>query len=181
MGKVERCKHGHRWTKENTYWQTKSNGKAYRQCRTCRAEQMRAWQAKQPKKQRKPLGPTCRWGHDRSVYGVRVRAGSRTVPLCRACVHERQYLRQHGLTFKDYERMLKEQSGCCAICLRDTPAPNLFFSVDHCHRTGKVRGLLCSMCNLGLGNFKDNRDSLQNAIDYLTRNTATLTLRKGKS
>ena len=42
--------------------------------------------------------------------------------------------------------------------------------VDHCHKTGKIRGLICDSCNVGLGRFKDNIDNLKNAIKYLEKN-----------
>ena len=61
--------------------------------------------------------------------------------------------------------MLKKQNNKCKIC-------NVKFSkstacVDHCHTTNKVRGLLCRLCNIGLGHFKDNTEILTNAITYL--------------
>jgi len=60
--------------------------------------------------------------------------------------------------------LLEHQHGVCAIC-RTRPARTL--CVDHCHVTGQVRGLLCSGCNLGIGQFKDNPALLQAAIAYI--------------
>lgn len=72
-------------------------------------------------------------------------------------------LSKYGITPGEYIDMLLDQDKRCAICnTRD------YLVIDHCHATGKVRGLLCNKCNLGLGLFKDNVDSLQNAIKYLT-------------
>ena len=72
-----------------------------------------------------------------------------------------------NITHDVYLQMLKEQEHKCAICsILDTDLDKLL-SVDHCHTTGKVRGLLCYNCNLALGNFKDNINSLENAIKYL--------------
>lgn len=70
-----------------------------------------------------------------------------------------------GITIEDYDRMLKEQNGSCAIC----ETKPLKLCVDHCHATGKVRGLLCNDCNLGIGKLKDNIKTLQNAISYLSK------------
>lgn len=64
--------------------------------------------------------------------------------------------------------MLEAQGGCCAIC--KAPKGNKL-CVDHDHRTGKVRGLLCSNCNAGLGMFKDSEDLLQSAKGYLNNRT----------
>jgi len=73
-----------------------------------------------------------------------------------------------GTTTKEalerYETLKKAQKGLCAICKQ---TPKTVLAVDHCHLTGKVRGLLCHQCNLGLGNFKDDEVKLQNAINYL--------------
>ena len=77
----------------------------------------------------------------------------------------------YGITLSQYDQILEKQGDACAICGVTTPSSNQFgqisFSVDHCHESGEVRGLLCDTCNRGLGYFKDNPLSLQKAIDYL--------------
>lgn len=70
--------------------------------------------------------------------------------------------KSYGLTEEDYLSLFESQDGKCWICGDDG---KLF--IDHCHKTGKVRGLLCPHCNRGLGGFKDNLDSLANAMVYL--------------
>lgn len=78
--------------------------------------------------------------------------------------------RTYGLTTDDYNKMLESQDNKCFICLSDSPRnKHNVFVVDHCHKTGRVRGLLCTYCNLGLGAFSDNIESLNNAINYLTK------------
>jgi len=74
----------------------------------------------------------------------------------------------YGLTPEQYDVMLEAQGSCCAICAAKKPGgrTKLFF-IDHCHTTGKVRGLLCMRCNTGLGLFLDNPRFLSKAIDYL--------------
>jgi hypothetical protein len=73
----------------------------------------------------------------------------------------------YGITKEQYINMLVEQNNMCAICLH-TPDDVIYdFHVDHCHTTGKIRGLLCRGCNHGLGNFKDNITSLRLAAQYL--------------
>lgn len=77
----------------------------------------------------------------------------------------------YGLTTEDYTRMYQVQGGVCAICGRPETTPNqhkvrpLF--VDHCHKTDKVRGLLCNGCNSALGHFEDDIERLKNAIAYI--------------
>lgn len=76
----------------------------------------------------------------------------------------------YGVSVEDYDRMLKEQGGGCAICSATVPGERTkYFTVDHCHATGKVRGLLCVKCNRGLGLFNDHVQRLQNAAEYLKR------------
>jgi hypothetical protein len=65
------------------------------------------------------------------------------------------------------DAMLESQGGKCAIC-GATEGYN-FPAVDHCHSTGKIRGILCDRCNRGLGFFKDNVAILRAAADYLER------------
>jgi Recombination endonuclease VII len=60
------------------------------------------------------------------------------------------YRTQYSITTEDYERMLIEQNGVCGICLLPPPA-NRRLAVDHCHRSGAVRKLLCTKCNMALG------------------------------
>jgi len=79
-------------------------------------------------------------------------------------------LRQNGLTIEDYRRMSTEQEGRCAICRTDVPGQNAArLILDHDHKTGVVRGLLCSSCNRGLGYFADSPERLLAAASYLKR------------
>ena len=78
----------------------------------------------------------------------------------------RALMRNYGIGLKDYNKMSLEQGHVCYIC-GFKPKENL--AVDHCHTSGKVRGLLCKPCNMGLGNFRDDVHALQAAIAYLSR------------
>lgn len=78
-----------------------------------------------------------------------------------------KYLRKtYGISLEDYQSILSVQGGVCAIC-KKTPSDNISLHVDHDHKTGFIRGLLCYQCNDGLGNFKDNKELLEKAIRYL--------------
>jgi len=83
------------------------------------------------------------------------------------------YQREYGLESITLETLYQEQQGRCGIC--ETPIDSVIFGVknryrtvvDHDHLTNKVRGLLCHLCNAGLGMFKDNPENLMRAYSYL--------------
>lgn len=72
--------------------------------------------------------------------------------------------RKFGITLEQYDQLLIDQDYTCAICKGSVIGT---LHVDHCHITQKVRGLLCSECNLGLGKFKDDPELLKEALEYL--------------
>lgn len=88
---------------------------------------------------------------------------------------EGHYLRRYGLTYFDYLSMCESVGSCCQICSKElqVAGPGIgkgcmdICVVDHCHSTGKIRGILCQTCNRGLGLFKDNSKVLQKASDYI--------------
>jgi hypothetical protein len=83
---------------------------------------------------------------------------------------EAAWKRKYGISGEDYEAFLKSQNGVCAICsTHNVGGRHKFFHVDHNHKTRKVRGLLCSNCNRGLGLFKDDPKVLKKAIEYLNK------------
>lgn len=83
------------------------------------------------------------------------------------------YLRRnYGISVDEYRAMLEHQKGRCALCdgegfLMNPATHKVRLVVDHCHATGKVRGLLCHNCNRALGLFHDDTTALRKAIDYL--------------
>lgn len=81
-------------------------------------------------------------------------------------VRDRTLRSKFGITLEQYNTMLTAQGGVCAIC-RTLNKDRKNLAVDHDHRTGKVRSLLCGNCNRGLGNFQDCPAILQRAMDYL--------------
>lgn len=91
---------------------------------------------------------------------------------CKECKRITDIALRHKITIKQYDEMFKNQNGKCAICHRDginSQMKNL--CIDHCHKTGKIRGLLCCTCNTALGKFKDNPEYLLNAVEYLRVNS----------
>lgn len=77
---------------------------------------------------------------------------------------EKRRRQEYDLEPVDYAAMLAAQTGRCAICTVPLQVPY----VDHCHVTGRVRGLLCGRCNLGIGMLGDNLAGVQAAADYLS-------------
>lgn len=88
---------------------------------------------------------------------------------------------EFNLTPQEYAEMLESQGGGCAICgvkktgVKQAGKAERSLSVDHCHTTLQVRGLLCHRCNFGLGHFQDRADLLQKAIEYLTKSSSGVT------
>lgn len=74
-------------------------------------------------------------------------------------------LKEYGLSIDDFNKMYGNQNGKCCICSKFVEGTKI--NIDHCHKTGKVRGLLCWNCNMAIGYLKDNIDNLKNAIKYL--------------
>lgn len=76
--------------------------------------------------------------------------------------------RRYGITVAQFDAMLVEQGGACAICKTTVPGKR-GFHIDHDHVTGEIRALLCGWCNSGLGQFRDNPEVMAAAIQYLAR------------
>ena len=89
--------------------------------------------------------------------------------LCSCCVqYSRQIKHYYGITLDDYRKILVQQNGVCAICkIAQSGYNNRRLSVDHCHKTGIVRGLLCDDCNNAISKLKDNPILMNNARDYV--------------
>lgn len=77
------------------------------------------------------------------------------------------YKRKYGITLAEYDVMFEDQNGTCSIC--KLPEINRRLAVDHDHKTGKVRSLLCTRCNMVIGLMEENTESLNNAIKYIER------------
>lgn len=72
-----------------------------------------------------------------------------------------------GIDLAEYQRMTEAQGGKCKLCGREERTRQRRLAVDHCHKTQRVRGLLCHHCNTGLGNFMDDVALLRLAVAYL--------------
>jgi hypothetical protein len=101
--------------------------------------------------------------------------------ICKKCMNVYDYKtdknhklkKAYGITLDQYNKLLLKQNNKCCICEVDNNGKyknkKRAFAVDHCHKTNKIRGLLCSDCNIALGLLKDNTNYLQTAIKYLNK------------
>jgi len=98
----------------------------------------------------------------------RVKARDRSHPAIKRDQHLR---RRYGITIQEYTEILEAQGNCCATCGAKEPGGRWkSFAVDHDHKTGKVRGMLCKSCNIALGEVDDNLQTLHAMVEYLKRN-----------
>ncbi len=126
------------------YKQSKSTAKYKGHCKSCDQARNAEWRRNNPDKVR------ASWRKaSKKLYTPEQR--------------RHQTLSRYGLTVEEYELMYDTQNGVCSICHR----PDDPLVVDHCHKTSKVRGLLCNKCNRGLGHFFDDSVLLGRAITYL--------------
>lgn len=82
---------------------------------------------------------------------------------------ERTLYYKYGINLEDYKKLFSDQHGKCAICFRQLEIDSKETCVDHDHKTGKVREILCNKCNSGIGFLQENTMILQSAIDYLIK------------
>jgi hypothetical protein len=155
------------------------------QCIPCDKEKKRSYEARMkartelPSLTEKPCS-TCKRVLPVSNFFKNASKKSGYSSLCKQCnpkekrtVFRRKHpldnrLRKYGLSQTRYEQMVIEQGGRCAIC-KGVPTHPL--QVDHCHRTGKIRELLCSGCNAGIGRLGDDLIRVQKAVEYLSRHS----------
>jgi hypothetical protein len=122
-------------------------------------------------KNKTKICPSC--GIKKSIYDfyLRDRGKSRRMSKCKVCSLEQtrniSFLKWYKLTPEDWNKMFDAQDGKCLICGRHQSEFKRRFNVDHDHKTGEIRGLLCFNCNTGLGGFHDNVEFLEKAIQYL--------------
>jgi hypothetical protein len=126
---------------------------------------------------RKRVQATPEWRESRKAYRaqshcrelekarLRAPAGRRS----RQKAKWRHWLKsQYGITPERYDEMIRASQGRCYVCAAACPSVKSL-AVDHCHDTGRVRGLLCWNCNRGIGTFQDSPELLRIAADYLER------------
>ncbi len=95
------------------------------------------------------------------------------MPRCKPChsawKNRTHIRRSYGLEWEEYIALMNKQCGKCALCGSEGSGKDTRLVVDHCHETGRVRGLLCWSCNVGIGLFKEDTDLLNKVIDYIRK------------
>jgi Autographiviridae endonuclease VII len=135
-------------------------------CTKCKLEK-KLIEFPKDKQKKDGLHPYCKACH--AVYWLHKDKGPSYKDKVK--IYQKRFkIRSYGLTEEDYDRLLKIQNGVCAICHKpETHNRSKVLSIDHCHKTNKVRGLLCHRCNAGLGQFYDDTEIMKSAINYLER------------
>ncbi|KPC61440.1 endonuclease VII [Streptomyces chattanoogensis] len=159
------------------------NGGLQAYCRECSAEYYRQRQAAEGRTVREkvpvPRGlkrcPQCREVKSHNEWERNRSSSDGWASYCRSCRAERNresnFKRKYGITVAQRDVMIADQNGLCPICQSSEPV-----HVDHCHKTGKVRGVLCFNCNSALGKLGDDPDAIRRAIAYLEGNVWKPTL-----
>jgi hypothetical protein len=107
---------------------------------------------------------------NREIINEKNRARRKVVsadPEAREKLNFRRRAKGIGITKKQWEKMFDSQGHVCAICRGDNPGTPRGWHLDHCHKTKKIRFILCTHCNRGLGGFRDDPDLMRRAADAL--------------
>lgn len=124
-------------------------------CKSCWAKRSAEYRKKEPEKAKASVR-AC-WETNRKAYYN--------------SHNDNMLMKKYNLTRDQYNKLLDDTNGVCPICLSEFGDKAYTKPVvDHCHTTGKTRGIICRQCNIGLGAFKDNPISLEQAIKYLRVN-----------
>jgi len=156
--RLTHCKNGHEFTPSNTY--VSPSGK-YRTCRICTRERSKRWEFANPEKVKQNY-------RNQLAKGSHAKSRRKWESKNPSYYRNKQLKNSYKLTVEDFDRMLEDQKGLCGICKE----PMAKAYVDHCHESGIVRELLCFSCNISLGHFKDNIETLKSAIAYLEKHNA---------
>jgi len=159
------------------YFHKKAHGKfgLRTECKKCRSDYKTSEAGRAENRQRRANNPEVykeagkrRYRKNKArILEYQSKDNKRYIVVYAARIH-----RKYGLRLDQVSDMLDDQKGCCAICKESlvTPDCNKTYAIDHDHKTGKVRGLLCSLCNQSLGGFRDNTTYIREAINYLENN-----------
>lgn len=146
-----------------------------RECNRCK--NFKVWEEfainKKGKNDRKSICKVCSNNEQKKLAKQRREEDPEGVSLKR---WEKHVAKVYKLSLEEVESMLVTQGNRCAICRgnKKISAKRKDLYIDHCHRTGKVRGMLCSACNSMLGFACDNTDTLRAAIIYLEKSNMEL-------
>lgn len=179
---VKICKIHGKLTVEKCYEQGKSKitNEPFYLCRHCRKENYKKWNLNKRSEQSKLLNKKTKQECHKRVKQKFPDRNKQKAKEWRKRNPEKSrmssLLSKHKITENQYKKIIKDHNGKCAICKTDarikskTEGLKSALAIDHCHETGKIRGLLCHGCNIALGAFKDSIKNLKEAIGYLLAN-----------
>lgn len=135
-----------------------SDGYTYK-CKECRNKANREYYAAHPEKRKEKNDKKKEY---RKLYYDN--------PEIKLKYRQKYIERKFGINYEQYNKMLAQQGGVCAICgSAETKCSAEYLAIDHDHDTGEIRGLLCSNCNRALGLFQDNSEIVEKAMLYLKK------------
>lgn len=129
--------------------------------------QTKAWRKKNPEKRKQHFQTA--YAKNKEKMNEASLAWQQANPEKKKAMQRKVRLKKFGITIEEYDRMFIQQKGCCASCETHQDQCERTLAVDHCHATGKVRGLLCFNCNAALGLLKDNIDTICKLATYLQK------------
>jgi hypothetical protein len=139
-------------------------------------QKKQAQKAKQRRDEIREIGlkhcPACSKDLPLACYTIRASRSNSLYTLCKGCLRDKTLLSEYGITFADKEQIIAKQRGFCAntgckTLLTDSKKTHL----DHCHRTKKIRGVLCSACNMSLGRLKESTSRIVGLAEYISKNS----------
>jgi hypothetical protein len=162
----------------DNFYKAKGTRDGYRgDCRAC----FRAWaKARYPEVREQAIARAKQWRVDNIERFRETQRNARSKPEAKRRARDGHLRRKFGITVEDYERMLGEQDGGCAICGRP-PKTDVALHVDHDEVTGQVRALLCFSCNNLLGDVHDDPSLLRVAAEYLETHHALTARRRARA
>ena len=166
---MKRCKHcGVEKPLTEFYRDAGARGGVRPECKACTAARRKAWYAENRDRE---IERVKQWQVENADRYKRRQEAYKQSGRKRIADRKSHLKRTFGLTEGDYERILAEQGGGCAICGRLPSSRNLH--IDHDHESGVVRGLLCFACNVAIGHLRDDPMIAIKLIDYLERYRAS--------
>ena len=155
------CKHGHEFTQENTYVFINRRNYKERACRECQRQRQETEHARELKRQFDRRNKEKKKEYNKKNFDKRA--------IQKRAYYEkrRDYLKKYGISIEEYNRLRAIQDYRCRICEKHESELHIALVVDHCHKTNIIRALLCSACNVGIGNLGDDPRIVQKALEYL--------------
>lgn len=163
MTQTKLCPHCETTKLDSEFQRRKKDGRLQSWCKTCTyASAERSRKKHGPYKRSPEYHKEWRKAHPESTRNAVERWRNKNPDK----IKESYLKRKYNISLGEYERMLTFQNGLCAICLQPEHI-RLSLAVDHCHKTGRVRRLLCNKCNSLLGMVNDSPDLLRKAAAYI--------------